>query len=247
MSDNLVIAQVSDMHIGASDVLFKGINARQQLIKVLKVLAKKPLDLLVCTGDLAALEGEPEAYAWLKHLLSDFPHPYLLMAGNHDHVGRMQSIFEIPDKNITEGLLYFSRVIKTTRLLFLDSTSYRIPRQQLDWLHNELSVHTEPALLFIHHPPLLCGCQFMDERYPLQNRDELWQELVQFPQVEHIFCGHYHTDKIVSKNDKFIYLTPSTVFQIDTENDTFLIDHTKPGWRMIEWENNYMQTYVDYL
>ncbi len=247
MSDDLIIAQVSDMHIGASDVFFKGINVRQQFLKILKVLAKKRLDLLILSGDLAALEGEPEAYTWLKQVLETFPYPYILMAGNHDHVGRMQMIFDLPENDISQGMLYFSRKFSGKRLIFLDSASYRIPKRQLEWLSNELAMCEEPVLLFVHHPPLLCECQFMDERHPLQNIEEVWQTLDQFPQVEHIFCGHYHAEKTVMKNEKSIYITPSTVFQIDMDSPQFVIEHTKPGWRMIEWADNYMQTYVEYL
>lgn len=63
MLNKLIIAQVSDMHIGPSDGLYSGIKVRKKFLDVLQVLAKKPLDLLVLSGDLSALEGEPEAYA----------------------------------------------------------------------------------------------------------------------------------------------------------------------------------------
>ncbi len=247
MSDDLVIAQVTDLHIGASDVLFKGIKVRQQFTKVLKALAKKPLDLLVLSGDLAANEGEPEAYAWIKQTLASFPCPYIVMAGNHDHVIRMKTAFRLPDNDVSQGMLYFSRNIKGKSLMFLDSSSYRIAKQQLEWLATQMSDCEDSVLLFVHHPPLLCGCQFMDERYALQNIDEVWQELAQFSKIQHIFCGHYHTDKTVTKEGKSVHITPSTIFQIDTENPQFAIDHTKPGWRIIECEENYVETYVEYL
>ncbi len=247
MSNNLVIAQVTDLHIGPSNIEYKDIHARQQFLNVLEVLAKKEFDLLVLSGDLAALEGEPEAYAWIKQTLTTFPYPYVVMAGNHDHVMRMKMAFHLSDSDVLQGMLYFSRTIKGRRVLFLDSSSYRIAKQQLEWLSLQLTECDEQVLLFVHHPPLLCGCDFMDEYYALQNIDEVWQVFNQFPQLEHIFCGHYHTDKTVVKKGKSIYLTPSTVFQIDTNNPHFAVKHTQPGWRIIECDSTQIHTYVEYL
>jgi len=247
MSKNLVIAQVTDLHIGPSDVSYRGIKGRQQFLDVLQVLAKKELDLLVLSGDLAAIEGEPEAYAWLRQVLTTFPYPYIVMAGNHDHAVRMKRAFDLADSDVSQGMLYFSRTIKERRLLFLDSSSYRIHKQQLEWLRIQLADYKKRVLLFVHHPPLLCECLFMDECHPLQNIDEVWQTLDQLPQIKHIFCGHYHTEKTVLNNGKSIHLTPSTIFQIDTENPQFAIEHSKPGWRMIEWVGEKVQTYAEYL
>jgi len=246
MSNELIIAQVTDMHIGPSDVSYRGVKVRQKFLDVLQVLAKKHLDLLILSGDLSALEGEPEAYVWIKQALADFPCPYIVMAGNHDHVVRMSRVFELPKSDISQGMLHFSHTINGKRLLFLDSSPYRVAKRQLAWLNTELANYEEQALLFIHHPPSLCDCQFMDNHHPLRNINEIWQTLNQLPQIQHIFCGHYHTEKTVIKNNKSIYLTPATVFQIDTKKSHFAIAHTKPGWRIIEWGEQ-MLTYVEYL
>ncbi len=246
MSNELIIAQVTDMHIGPSDVLYRGVKVRKKFLDVLQELAKKHLDLLVLSGDLSALEGEPEAYVWIKQALADFPYPYVVMAGNHDHVVRMSRVFDLSESDVSQGMLYFSRIIKERRLLFLDSSPYRVAKQQLAWLSAELAYDEEQALLFVHHPPLLCDCQFMDNNHPLRNINEVWQTLDQLPQIQHIFCGHYHTEKTVIRNNKLIYLTPATVFQIDTKKSSFAIAHTKPGWRIIEWGEQIL-TYVEYL
>ncbi|RKZ51610.1 MAG: hypothetical protein DRR16_11745 [Candidatus Parabeggiatoa sp. nov. 3] len=248
MATNLLIAQVTDMHIGPSNVSFRGINVREQFLKVLEVLAKKRLDLLVLSGDLAAAEGEPEAYTWIKAALENFPHPYMLMAGNHDHVIRMRRVFDLPDNEHSPSMLFFAKTIKGKRLLFLDSSRYRVTKPQIEWLTAELAKNdNKPVLLFIHHPPHLCGCQFMDDHHALQTPDEVWQILEQSSAVQHIFCGHYHVDKTVVINDKLIHLTPSTVFQIEADNPEFAIEHTKPGWRMIDCKGTQVRTRVEYL
>jgi Icc protein len=247
-SNNLIIAQVTDTHIAPSDVLYRGVNVRKQFLDVLKKLAKKKLDLLVLSGDLAAYEGEPEAYLWLKDALSTFPHPYIVMSGNHDHVVRMSRVFELDGSEISQGMLYFTRKVKGKRLIFLDSSASSIPKPQLEWLSTEIAESNEQALLFIHHPPLLCDCLFMDERHALQNIHDVWQVLEKSRQtIKHIFCGHYHTERTVIKNAKSVYLTPSTAFQIKTDTPGFAIEHSKPGWRMIEWKGRQVHTYVEYI
>ncbi len=247
MSNDLIIAQVTDPHIGRSDLPYRGIHARQQFYDVLQTLAEMPLDLLVLSGDLAAVAGEPEAYAWLREVLASFPYPYVVMAGNHDHVPRLAHAFELSRSEISNGMLYFRRCIKDRQLLFLDSSSYRVAQSQLNWLKEQCLEQSDPALLFIHHPPLKCDCHFMDERHSLQNSDEVWSVLAQLSSLEHIFCGHYHTEKTISKDDKYVHVTPSTVFQIDTQLPYFVIEHIRPGWRIIEWKGLQVHTYVNYL
>jgi len=242
---DLVIAQITDTHIGPSDIPYRGIKVRQKFLNVLQVLANKKLDLLVLTGDLSAFEGEPEAYAWISQVLAEFPYPYIVMPGNHDHVIRMSRAFTLPNSEISQGMLYFNRTISGKRLLFLDSSPSYIAKPQLEWLSAQLADYKKPVLLFIHHPPLLCDCQFMDAHHSLRNIEEVWQVLKRLPQIKHIFCGHYHTGKTVIKNNKNIHLTPSTIFQIDTKTPHFAIEHMTPGWRIIKWGES-IQTYIEY-
>lgn len=249
MSQNLTIAQISDTHIEATAGLssYTQLDVREQLLAVLRRLAQKRLDLLVISGDLAAKAGEIEAYFWIREALKILPCPYLVMAGNHDNVKNMAFVFDLSPDDIINDMLCFSRVIAGKRLFLLDSSSYKISSQQLNWLHNQVRDNTAPALLFVHHPPLLCGCQFMDNYYPLQNIDEVWSQLANLRAIEHIFCGHYHTDLTIIHDGKYVHITPSTMAQIDRDNPKFVIAHTRPGWRMIEWSKEKVYTYVEFL
>jgi Icc protein len=248
MSNELVIAQVTDLHIGASDHFYRGINVRKQFKKVLAHLVQQPLDLLVLSGDLAAEEGEPKAYLWIREALATLPFPYEIMAGNHDHVGRLVEVFDWYKPEIARnGMFYFTRLLKGRRLVFLDSSPYRVSKAQLQWLSEELIDSKEEVLLFIHHPPLLCDCPFMDQYHCLHNINEVWSVLESLPAIKHIFCGHYHTNKSVVNNKISVYLTPSTCFQIDNQSSQFMIAHTQPGWRLIKWKGARVQTYVEYL
>lgn len=247
--NGLTIAQISDTHIDATarPSSYTQQNVREQLQAVLHILARRELDLLVLSGDLAAKSGEIEAYCWLRAVLEQMACPYIVMAGNHDDVENMARVFDFLPGDITDRMLYFNRSIKGKSLFFLDSASYQIPAQQLDWLSAQVQGMTESALLFIHHPPLLCRCQFMDTYYPLQNIDEVWPRLVDLQPIKHIFCGHYHTDLTITCAGKQVYLTPSTMMQIDRDKPKFTLAHARPGWRMIEWSATKLCTYVEYL
>lgn len=249
MLNHLIIAQVSDTHINrlAEPIRVTGVNPRDQFLAVLRILAARPLDLLVLSGDLALSAGEMEAYIWLKQALSTFPYPYVIMPGNHDDAATMVSVFALPDGDYQEGMLYFQRTVKGRRLIFLDTSSYQLPRVQLDWLRQQLAHEREPALLFIHHPPLLCGCCFMDTCYPLRNIDEVWPVLRELNPIRHIFCGHYHATRTVMRDGKYVHVTPSTMMQIDADTPHFAIAHTQPGWRIIEWHDSEVHTYVEFV
>jgi len=245
--DKLVIAQVTDIHIGANDTTYiQGIDVRQQFREVLAVLASKQLDLLVISGDLAAVCGEPEAYQWIAEQLKAFPYPHSIMTGNHDVLANMITPLQLDAADIQDGLLYYKRRYKNKTVFFLDTASYRLAEQQLIWLEQELANVAEEAILFIHHPPTLCGCLFMDVKHSLKNINEVWPTLASFSQIKHVFCGHYHTEKDFVHQGKWLHLTPSTMIQLDPTTPHFKVAHSRAGWRIIEWGQE-VNTYVEYL
>jgi Icc protein len=65
--------------------------------------------------------------------------------------------------------------------------------------------------------------------------------------IEAIFCGHYHADRTMLKDNKTVYVTPSTALQIDTETLCFEIKDQRAGWRVIDWSAQGVKTEVRYL
>ncbi|MCP4696113.1 MAG: hypothetical protein GY862_04595 [Gammaproteobacteria bacterium] len=248
MTRQIRIAQVTDMHIGSTPAqTIHGIDVRRQFSRILLAVAKENPDLLILSGDLAADAGEPEAYAWYKQVLNGFHHAVVVMAGNHDKLETMRAAFSFADSDVNCGHLCFTRSLGGKKLIFLDTSAYCVDKPQLDWLCAEAAGTQEEVLLFMHHPPLLCDCRFMDNCHALRNIDEVWPVLQGISNISHIFCGHYHTQKLIARDGKSIYLTPSTMIQIDQRSLQFAIEHTCPGWRCIEWDDKEMRTSVHYL
>lgn len=244
-SASIRIAQISDIHIGGSADPVQDIDVRENFLTALAAVRDKNMDLLVLSGDLAAEEGEPGAYAWVSEVMKDFAFPWVVMGGNHDNVATMARYFDIAS-DLHEGMLYFHREIRGRHLFFLDSSSNSVHSKQLDWLYKEVSAVKNEVLLFMHHPPALCGCAFMDSRHPLRNIEEVRNVLRALPNIHNVFVGHYHTEKLVIQDFKNIHLTPSTMMQIDTHTPGFRMEHVRPGWRLIEWGIDRMDTEVHY-
>jgi len=239
------IAQISDIHIGGTLEPVQDIDVRANFLKALHGIAGKNIDLIVLSGDLAAEDGEEGAYAWVAEIMANITVPWVVMGGNHDRISAMAKYFNLKD-DLKNGMLYFSRVIKGRSLFFLDSSSNYVADEQLDWLYRNASMITDEVLLFMHHPPALCGCLFMDTRHPLRNIEDVRATLRSLPNIHNVFVGHYHTEKLVVQDYKNIHLTPSTFMQIDTQTPGFRVEHVRPGWRIIEWNQSRLETEVHY-
>jgi 3',5'-cyclic-AMP phosphodiesterase len=242
----LRIAHISDLHIPATTRLNTQDPACRNFLHSLTAVLHGHADVVVLSGDLAADKGEIESYQWLAQVLATHSGvEYIIMAGNHDNVANMRIPLALAQTDIKQGLLYFSRTYAGRTLIFLDSAAYQLEQTQLDWLEAECAGKDE-VLLFIHHPPVYCGCAFMDYHHSLRNISEVWPRLCRIDAIKHIFCGHYHTSRSLMLNGRTLHLTPSSKMEIDSIQTTFHISHTRPGWRWIEWGCQGVHTWVEY-
>ncbi len=246
MKDLIRIAQLTDLHIGETDADVYGSPVRIQFLAALNSLKKYSLDAIVLSGDLAAIQGELLSYQWIKEQLKEITCPIYICAGNHDNLNNLQQVFDLNPAHFHEGGYYFKTYIKDHLCLFLDTSPYFLSNNQLEWLKQQDETSNEEMLLFMHHPPLYCGCMFMDGKYPLKNISETWSIIKQLKNINYIFCGHYHTEKTVIKDGKTVFLTPSTMAQFDSQTIDISISHRNPSWRIIEWNGETMRTFVEY-
>ena len=242
---SLKIAHITDIHIPPDDQPVRDIDVKRNFSRILRSVVEHAPDLIVFGGDLAAVEGEVACYEWIKAQLQSIQIPFSIIPGNHDRLDNLSKVFPLDHSEHPQGCFRYQ--LDALYLVGLDSSQGSVSEEQLFWLRQSTATIKDQILLFLHHPPLDCNCLFMDRNYPLKNRETVFETLLSLPDVNHVFCGHYHTEKTVIKDGKTIFITPSTMLQISQDTPSYQLDHTQPGWRLIEWLNNTLLTRVVYL
>ncbi|MCB0633380.1 MAG: metallophosphoesterase [Saprospiraceae bacterium] len=240
------IVQLTDLHIGLPDEATFEADVRGNLLKACQKIRQLRPDYVVVSGDLCFQDPDPTVYTWIRQQLDALDITYDLISGNHDDPVMMARIFE-REHLLVENALYFQRQLEGAPYLFLDTTTGVVDEVQLQWLHQALKQQTGQVFIFMHHPPTLAGVPHMDQKYAMQNRDQVMEILLDYPGRIDIFCGHYHVDKVLGLDNVNIYITPSCFFQIDQFSESFAVDHRRPALRYIDITGEYLRHSVIYL
>ncbi|MCK5760836.1 MAG: metallophosphoesterase [Candidatus Delongbacteria bacterium] len=238
----LVIAQLSDIHVSEKDKIMNEVNLRDNYLQALNEVKKHYFDILVLSGDLA-LDVDDNPYEWVKRTLKGIN--YAVIPGNHDDISKFVKAFSF-EKYYKNGSVFFSKKVNGYTLVFCDTSSEYL---DLDRLQEELSMNDDGSnvLVFMHHPPSLANCKYMDSKYPLSNHLDTTSFLNQNERINHVFCGHYHTSHLVQKENFCFHIAPSTWFQIGKKPATFNIKHTNPGWTLIKVDGDKVTTETHFI
>lgn len=242
------IAQITDLHIGPDNTPVKEVDVRANFIGLLSLANSYGYDTLLLTGDLCFQNPLASIYDWIREMLEEHVKvPYFIIPGNHDESALLAVCFNLSDQ-LHENELYYTCKVGNKTLICMDSGIGCVSQNQKDWLKNILkSIDDEPVLLFIHHPPIEGLVPHMDMGYPLQDRKEIMEILHTSKKIIHVFCGHYHVDKIIHQGKVVVHITPSGFIQIDQRQAAFKIDHVQPGFRMIEIQDDRVYSQVHYV
>lgn len=196
------IVQLSDTHLLAHGALAYGVvdttAALERAVAHIHDLHARldGIDAVVVSGDLADL-GEPAAYAAFCAITRDLPAPMFVIPGNHDDRSAMREALAGTCGLPQEGTLDFVADVGGLRLIGLDTTvpgaSYgSVGRAQCGWLADRLAEAAgQPAILFLHHPPVLTGIGHMDVQ-SLRAPEALARIVAGNPNVALVACGHVH-------------------------------------------------------
>ena len=240
------IAQITDLHIGVKGQDTYHVDVRDNFLQILGEVVFAEPDLLIVTGDLCFDVGLEKIYVWIKDKLDKTNIPYLVLPGNHDDAQMMMDIFEI-DYSHGADEIYFAKKLNKTTALFLDNSKARHSDNQKKWIKRQLHQADKNVIVFTHYPPAKCKVSFMDKNYALEDRKEMQQIFHDFEKNIYLFCGHYHTDKMVHLDNLHIAITPSTYCQIDTTTDDFKVESYSIGFRLIELSKNHCMSTVKYI
>lgn len=227
--------QFTDTHLFADkDDEFDGINTYESFNQVL-TLAKRchwPPELVVITGDLVHDPVE-SAYQLLKSILVELQLPVYCIPGNHDDPSLMAEI--LPGESIK---LIRRLPIKGWQVFFLNSYipnthSGHLAKEELEFLDDQLYSNRKiPALICLHHPPVMIGSEWMDAM-SLRNADEFFAVIDGHKQVKGVLWGHIHQRFERERKGVKLLAAPSTCIQFTPASEHFEQDDLKAGYRWI--------------
>lgn len=195
----VLIAQMTDIHVGfAPEEGDNELNVHRFKATLKRVIEgpNRP-DLLVLTGDITD-HGDADSFRRAIEILRTCPIPILPMVGNHDtRKGLLGAFSQVAP---AEGgfVHYVVEAPLGLRIICLDTLEDgrhggAFCEVRAAWLAARLAEAPDrPTLIFMHHPPVVAGIDWMDPA-----PDEGWimrlrAVLEGQSQVLAIHCGHLH-------------------------------------------------------
>lgn len=240
------VAQITDLHIDKKELMPFGTDGQDNLIRVFEDIKKNGIEHLLITGDICLEFPKEYIYEWLKERLEKYNFTYNIIPGNHDNVTMINNVFDLKE-TYKNGQIYYTIESNNRKLIFMDTCPNSLSKEQQHWFTKQVEGCTKDIIIFMHHPPTFLGHNFMDTNFPLQNINEVQNIFQNVKKELTIFCGHYHSEKTITFKNQVIYLTPSTLFQIDDKEDDFKVSSYTPGWRLIEFDIDKVFTSVKYV
>lgn len=225
------IAFITDLHLLEKNVEKKGVNTLQNWKTVLQDVESKGIGKIVLGGDF----GEKEALETVFTDVKNFEIQILL--GNHDKIKNFRK-FQ-PETEGKDELFYTSK-FNNFDCIFLDTSSYKLSKEQQEFLKNWLVAAVNPVI-FIHHPVLDIGT-WMDREHPLKNRKDVEETINDAGKKVTLICGHYHQYHEKSTGLIRQIIAPAVSYQIphgknyrsDTSSFGYLLLDFKEGEISVE-------------
>lgn len=248
----VLIAQITDIHVGfASDEQPEKLNLARFRATLARLMngPNRP-DLLVLSGDITD-HGDAESFAKTTEMLRDCPFPIMPLVGNHDSREGLLGAF--PQVQAADGgfLHYVIEAGLGLRIICLDTLEDgrhggAFCEARANWLSARLAEAPDvPTLIFMHHPPVVSGIDWMDPA-----PDEAWiirlrAVLTGQHQVQAIHCGHLHRQITTSFAGIPLGVTPSvaplvamdlTPINKDIPDSRELITAEPPTYALHRWD-----------
>ncbi len=240
------IAFLTDLHIGTTEEFPLGVDLRANLNEVLEKIKNTQPDLIIIGGDFCLKGPVEETLLWIKEKVDALKVPYFIISGNHDAPVTLATSFDCVSLLKGEEL-YYRKQIHGYEFLFLDTTTREVSESQMIWLSDEIEKSDSESLYVImHHPPCLGHLPHMDDSHFLLNHKAVMNLLQRFGGRVRVFCGHYHTDRIVEMGNVTTYFTPSLYMQISDQDASFQVETYSAGFRIIELREDSFFTKVKY-
>lgn len=217
----MIIAQISDTHIGSGDASVAppdeaSIRLQQAVAHLLRLPARP--DLVLISGDCVN-SGSVSEYQRFRSLIEPLTMPIYIIPGNHDDRVQLLEQFGTQGSAPLAGFAQYVVDAGPLRLIGLDTN---VPgkgegflcAERLGWLEQRLAeAPHRPTLIFMHHPPFATGLMPFDT-IGLINADMLGAVIARHPQVERIVAGHVHSTMLRRFHGTLAITCPATYQQI---------------------------------
>jgi 3',5'-cyclic AMP phosphodiesterase CpdA len=241
----MLIAQISDMHVGGADVAaYYRLDTRALLASAVTQLNALSPDLCLVTGDIVE-NATPAEYRLARDELDRLEMPWYAIPGNHDARGPLREAFSGSASSFEEGeFLNYAIEQFPLRILMLDSavagcTHGKLCAARTGWLRARLAEDpTRPTLLALHHPPFATRQPAVDG-VCLAHAGDFAALVGEHRQVEAIVSGHVHRAIFSRVAHAAASSCPSTAHQMSLalrKTDPMTFTHEPPGFQLHYWD-----------
>lgn len=198
----VVIAQISDVHIGGPNVAAG--ERFSEAVEAINAMTRQP-ELVLVTGDLTQ-SGTPAQWAEFATRVAPLRAPWDGLRGNHD-------------RPLDEFAGHRSLDLDELHVVLVDTSADEFTEADAAWLDAELRQHaSRPTAIAIHHPPFETGIWWMD-CVGLRGF-ELFEAVVRrHPQVRHVMSGHAHRPITTAWAGCLVTVCPSTSVSVAGDLD----------------------------
>lgn len=255
---DLLIAQISDTHIGSAVEKPAGINLVRldRTLAQLCTMTRQP-DLLLATGDLA--DGGDEAnYRALRERLGLCPFPAYVCLGNHDSRSAARQVFSGGD----EHFFHYVLEVGPLRLIVLDTLQEgrhdgAFCEERAAWLRDRLAEAPDrPTIVVLHHPPIDTGIDWLTTAPTEPWLARLDGALAGQHQIVALLSGHIHRPIVATRNGIPVFVCPSVAAPItldlapidpDAPDGRALVVDGPPGYALHLWRGGVLTSHVDFV
>lgn len=237
------IIHMSDLHLSSEGGLVWGVDTKRKFLTAISQIKKiQSIDAIALSGDISD-DGSLDSYRFADRMLSELKIPTFCCPGNHDNVKAL-----ISSSRFICCPSVHSVLLRGWRLYFINSTATDadnpmknrsrgvINVKSRENLNYELSMHSEPSVIILHHPPLEIG-GWQDTKI-LEDRFSFREMLSQYENIKLVLSGHVHCFSIRKENG-ILYSTASSIgYAFDLEPPRYEIHHGHEGFSVISLEED---------
>jgi len=200
--------QISDSHID-DEKLVMGVDSQANLTCVVEHISKQLYDALIFSGDLSH-NGTINSYIRINEILKPLNNKACILPGNHDNKSNLAKIF---DNSLLSNFQLNDWEIISIDSVQNEKVSGYLSDQKLQTLINEIKQSRAKYIVLCLHHPVVPMQSSWDDDLSLENSEDFFGAISQFPRVRAIIWGHAHQSSEFKFGNIKLFSCPSTAVQ----------------------------------